>query len=335
MEAMRWVLTPLALVVVVAVLATACDSGGTGAEPSVSGFVFNDRNRDGVRDPEEPGVEGWDLMMCAGDMCYEDTTGGDGEFHFDDLFPARYGIGMVDIPIGWQRAFRDCDVGTVSLGAGEHKSVDLAVRFVGEHVSGFGGSVWKDGGPLPAGTRVEALVGEKVCGEATACGLRESRYFMWVVSAEEEEGCGQESAEVRFRVDGAMANQTAQWHDQESATVDLFVGPDSAVFGGSVFAHRPDAPNITVPEGATVSAYVGNRLCGESTIFVVHPGPSMYQIVVLPDALLAGCGSEGAPITFAIDGEAANEEAVWQPGVQRLQLSVGEPPPTPSPTPRP
>jgi hypothetical protein len=333
---MRWVLTPLVLVAVVAVLATACDSGGTGAEPSVSGFVFNDRDGDGVRDQGEPGVKGWALLMCMGDMCQSAKTGGGGAFHFDDVLPGRYGIGLVDVPIGWQRAFRDCDVGTVSLGAGEHKSVDLAVRFVGEHVSGFGGSVWKDGGPLPAGTRVEAVVGEKVCGETSTCGLRESRYFMWIVSAEEEEGCGQESAEVRFRVDGAMANQMAQWHEQGSATVDLFFGPDLAVFGGAVFAHRPDAPNITVPEGATVSAYVGNRLCGESTIFVAHPGPSMYQIVVLPDALRAGCGREGASVRFSVGGEAANERAVWQPGVQRLQLSVGEPPPTPAtPTPRP
>jgi len=314
-------------------LAMACDGsdGPPGpSEPGVSGVVFDDRNRDGVRDAGEPGAKGWDLLMCMGDMCHSATTGGDGEFHFDDVPPGRYSIGLVDVPIGWQRAFQNCDVSTVTLGAGEHRTVDLAMRFVGEHVSGFGGSVWRDGAPVPAGTHVEALVGDKVCGETITCGPRESRYLMWVTSAEEQEGCGEEGAQVRFRIDGAVANQTAQWHDQESATVDLFVGPDLAVFGGSVFAHRPDAPNITVPEGATVSAYVGDRLCGESTIFVAHPGPSMYQIVVLPDALRAGCGSEGAPITFAIDGEAANEVAVWQPGVHRVELTVGQPP-SPSP----
>jgi hypothetical protein len=158
---------------------------------------------------------------------------------------------------------------------------------------------------------------------------------MWVVSAEEEEGCGQESAEVRFRVDGAMANQTAQWRDQDSATVDLFFGPDLAVFGGAVSVYRPDTTYTMAPEGTSVQAYAGDQLCGESTIFTAHPGPNMYQIVVLPDALRAGCGREGASVRFSVGGEAANERAVWQPGVQRLQLSVGEPPPTPSATPRP
>ena len=321
----------------IATLAMACDdSRGTGAEPSVSGSVFNDRERNGARDKGEPGVEGWTLLMCMGDMCQSATTGGAGRFHFDGVPPGRYNIGLVDVPVGWQRAFQDCGVGTVTLGEGEHKTVDMAVRFVGTTVSGFGGSVWKDGAPLPEGTGIEALVEEKVCGETTTCGLRESTYFMWVVSAEQEEGCGEDGTEVRFRLGGAMANQTAQWQDQDSASVDLFVGPDLAVFEGLVLAYRPDTPSIMIPEGAPVNAYVGERLCGESTIFVAHPGPNRYQIVVLADALQAGCGSEGALITFALDGQPANEGAQWQPGVHHLELTVGEPPPpTPSPTRRP
>jgi hypothetical protein len=58
----------------------------------------------------------------------------------------------------------------------------------------------------------------------------------------------------------------------------------------------------------------------------------MYQIVVLPDALRAGCGKAGTPITFSVGGETANEKAVWQPGVHRVELSVGDPP-SPSPMP--
>jgi len=243
---------------------------------------------------------------------------------------------LMDVHIGWQRVFQDCDVGTISLGEGEHKTADMAMRFAGEHVSGFGGSIWKDGAPVPEGTHVEALVEEKVCGETTTCGPREARYFTWVVSAEEERGCGEEDADVRFRIGGTVANQTAQWHDQDSATVDLFVGPEPAVFGGIVLMYRPGTSNIMVAEGTSVQAYVGDQLCGEGTAFTAHPGPNSYQVVVLPDALRAGCVTEGASVRFSVGGEAANERAVWQPGVQRLQLSVGEPPsPTPSPTPRP
>jgi hypothetical protein len=322
----------------------ACDgSGGRGAEPTVSteaepgvsGFVFEDKNGNGVRDEGERGVE-WDLLMCMSDMCQQGTTDGNGRFHFDNVIPGRNSINLAHTVTGWQRVFRDCDAGTFTYAKGEHKTVDLPVRFVGKHASGHGGSVWKDGAPLPEGAQVEALVGEEVCGQTNTCGLRASRYFLWVASTEEKERCGEESAEVRFRVDGAMANQTAEWHDGESATVDLFAGPELAVFGGIVLMYRPGTPNIMVAEGTSVQAYVGDQLCGESTVFTVHPGPNMYQIVVLPDALRAGCGREGASVRFTIGGEPANEDAVWERGVHRLQLTIGDPPPpTPTPTPWP
>jgi hypothetical protein len=328
---MRVLLTACALAAVAA-LAAACDDSGRPSgpgKPGVSGFVFEDRNGNGVRDEGERGVE-WDLLMCMSDMCRSGTTEGNGRFHFDDVIPGRYSINLVNVVTGWQRVVKDCDVGTFTYEQGEHKTVDLPVHFVGKHVSGFGGSVWKDGAPLPPGTGVEAMVGEKECGETTTCGLRESRYSMWVASAEEAEGCGEEGSDVRFRVDGVMANQTAQWHDQESTTADLFVGPEPAVFEGSVSVYQPDTTYTMAPEGTPVQAYVADQLCGESTIFTVHPGPNMYQVAVLPDALRGGCGTEGASVTFTIGGQPANEEAVWQTGVHRLELSVGQPP---SPTP--
>ncbi len=311
------------------------DSGDSADEPGVSGFVFNDRNGNGVRDSGEPGVKGWQLHLCMSDMCSSSaTTDGGGRFDFDVVVPGQYQVVVFDAHRGWQRVRTDCSSDVLSLGQEEHKTADMPVRFVGEHVSGFRGSVWKDGAPVPEGTRVQALVGEKVCGETTTCGLREAGYFIWTPSADEEEGCGQDGSEVSFRVDGAAANQTAQWHDQDSATVDLFVGPDLAVFEGPVFVYRPDTQNILAPPGTLVRAYVSNRLCGETTVFSTHPAPNSYEVAVLPEALRAGCGTEGAPISFTIGGDAANERAVWQSGVHDLGLTVGEPPPTPTPTPR-
>ena len=139
-------------------LTLACDSSEPPGEPGVSGFVFNDRDRDGVRDPVEPGVEGWELLLCVSDTCQSATTGGGGGFHFERLPPGQYHIGLIDVPTGWQRVRQDCSSDLVSLGEGDHKTVDMAVRFVGTHVSGFGGSAWKDGAPAPEGTHVEALV---------------------------------------------------------------------------------------------------------------------------------------------------------------------------------
>ena len=318
------------------VLAEACDDSSeppAQSEPGVSGFVFEDKNGNGVRDEDERGLE-WDLLMCMSDMCQRGTTDGNGRFHFDKVIPGRNSINLMGDATGWQRIFKDCDVGIFTYGAGEHKTVDLPVRFVGKHASGHGGSVWKDGAPLPQGADVEALVGDRVCGQTNACGLGKSRYFLWVASAEEEEGCGEDGAEVRFRVDGDMANQTAEWHDGDSATIDLFVGPEPAVFEGPVSVYRPATTYTIVPEGTRVQAYVADQLCGESTIFAVHPGPNMYQVAVLPDALRAGCGREGASVTFTIGGQPANKVGVWRPGLHHLELSVGEAP-SPSPTPRP
>lgn len=333
MQAVRALLAGCALAGVAA-LAMACDDSN---EPGVSGFVFKDRDSDGVRDNGEPGVEGWQLHLCMGDACSSSaTTDGGGRFHFDHLPPGQYQMILMDAQPGWQRVRADCSSDMLSLGQGEHKTADVAVRFVGEHVSGFGGSVWEGGAPVPEGTRVQALVGEKVCGETTTCGLREATYFIWVASAGDEDGCGEEGSGVSFRVDGATANQMAQWHDQDSATVDLFVGPDLAVFEGPVFIHRPDTQNILAAPGTPVRAYVGNRLCGETTVFSTHPAPNSYEVVVLPDALRDGCGVEGASVRFTIGDEPANEGASWQPGVHDLGLTIGEPPPpTPTPTPRP
>jgi hypothetical protein len=299
------------------------------AEPGVSGVVFEDKNGNGVRDEGERGVE-WDLSMCMSDMCRPGTTDGTGRFHFDKVIPGRNSIILANVVTGWQRVVKDCDAGTFTYHEGEHKTVDLPVRFVGKHASGYGGSVWKDGAPPSPGTRVEAMAGGEVCGETTTCGLRESRYTMWVASAEEEEGCGEEGAEVRFRVDGAAANQASQWHHGESVTLDLFVGPEPAVFEGSVSVYRSGTTSAMTPVGTPVQAYVADQLCGEGTTYTVHPGPNMYQVAVLPEGLRAGCAREGATVTFTIGGQPANEEAVWQSGVHRVELSVGE---APSPTP--
>ena len=320
---MRWLLADLALLAVVSSLVVTYDFGVIAppwSEPSISGVVFRDLNGDGEHDWGEPGLKEWQVLLCVLDMCRSTTTGAGGSYHFDDA-RGEYGIG-VHVPFGWQRVGRTSGSGQVSVGEGERKRVDMAVRFVGEEVSGFSGSVWKDGAPAPDGTRVEALVGEKVCGETTASGIRESGYSMWVVSAEEKGGCGEEGAEVRFRVGGDMANQTAEWHDGDSAAADLFVGPDLAVFEGSVSVYRPDTTYTAIPDGTPVQAYVANQLCGASTTYTVHPGPNMYQVAVLPDALRAGCGREGASVTFTIDGQPANEEAVWRLGVHRLQLTT-------------
>jgi len=346
----RWVLTPLALVAVIAALAAVWDSGVISLPwvgPSISGYVFADLNGNTVRDWGEPGVKGWQVSLCVLDMCRATTTSGGGGYNFDHA-SGQHGIGL-DVPFGWQRVGRTSSSGQLSVGEREHKKVDIAVRFVGEEVSGFSGSVWENGAPVPEGTRVEALVGEKVCGDTTAYGVRESRYSMWVRSANEKGDCAKEGAEVRFRVGGAMANETVQWHlqhpthlhegrevDTLTETLDIVVGPESAIFEGAVYDYRPDAPCHCAEQGAPVKAYVEDRLCGESTIFPTHPGPMSHQVVVLPEALRAGCGREGASVTFTIGDELANEDAVWEPGAHRLTLSVGEPPPpTPSPTPRP
>lgn len=79
------------------------------------------------------------------------------------------------------------------------------------------GSVTDGQGPVPAGVRVEAYVGDTLCGKGTTeytgdGAARVTAYFADVVSKEQTPGCGSANVEVRIKVGDRFAPQTAKWN---------------------------------------------------------------------------------------------------------------------------
>ncbi|MDI6857307.1 MAG: hypothetical protein QME71_03215 [Dehalococcoidia bacterium] len=76
-----------------------------------------------------------------------------------------------------------------------------------------------------------------------------------------------------------------------------------------------------------VFAKIGDVVCGEARRFV-PPGAygSVYEVEVASADDRAGCGYEGATVTFLIGDRTANESGIWRSGqTTQLVLTVGPP----------
>ncbi|HLF76229.1 MAG TPA: SdrD B-like domain-containing protein [Dehalococcoidia bacterium] len=98
---------------------------------------------------------------------------------------------------------------------------------------------------------------------------------------------------------------------QSILTIDFGLFPMGGVpqFSGSAWINAEPAPK---PE---VRAYIGSADCTlpSSLLLATDPEPvSRYEITVAPAAFVAGCGTEGATITFTVNGRRANETAIWE-----------------------
>jgi protocatechuate 3,4-dioxygenase beta subunit len=69
---------------------------------SVSGDVYNDLNGDGLRQPGEPGLQGWtiDLLNSAGGVVATVTTDSNGNYTFTGVGPGTYQVAEV-VQAGW------------------------------------------------------------------------------------------------------------------------------------------------------------------------------------------------------------------------------------------
>ncbi|MEO1432814.1 MAG: SdrD B-like domain-containing protein, partial [Cyanobacteria bacterium J06633_8] len=77
---------------------------------SISGFKWNDSNKDGIKDTDEQGLANWTIFLDANDNGKFDsdevttTTGSDGSYTFSDVNAGTYNIGEV-LQSGWQPTF--------------------------------------------------------------------------------------------------------------------------------------------------------------------------------------------------------------------------------------
>lgn len=111
------------------------------------------------------------------------------------------------------------------------------------------GTVTVGGRPAPAGTVVQALIGEKVCGEGVVRRISDDLplgYVVDVAGATQVEGCGTDGATITFRVGGVPANETATFATGTFLRLDLTVS-------GQVATPPPGAPTPP-PFGAAPAA---------------------------------------------------------------------------------
>lgn len=82
---------------------------------AISGFKFNDLNANGVKDENEPGLEGW-LINLSGEISASIETDEDGNYSFENLADGEY-IVCEELQEGWAQTLpasgEDCDNDTL------------------------------------------------------------------------------------------------------------------------------------------------------------------------------------------------------------------------------
>lgn len=107
------------------------------------------------------------------------------------------------------------------------------------------GNAFVNGQPALPGTRIDALVGDTICGQTSVRAneddpfAEKGRYWLEIDSAQRRDSCGVEGAHLTFRVDGLSSNETISWQGEDSLE-----GLHLTVGGPIVTGHFPvNAPN--------------------------------------------------------------------------------------------
>jgi len=107
----------------------------------------------------------------------------------------------------------------------------------------------------------------------------------------------------------------------------------SSLMAASASAQPPTPPNrffgnVTgASAGASVQATIGGVVCGQTTV----KADGTYVLDVVSSAQTAGCGTEGAAVSFTVDGNPAGS-GTWSSGkFTKLDLAPQAAPPTAAP----
>lgn len=116
-------------------------------------------------------------------------------------------------------------LGVVLLGLSGAFSADVAsAESPPGRPSRFVGSVTVDGAAVPAGTVIEARIGDASCGVTSTFNQGgEARYSLDVPALDPgaNPNCGTDGATVSFLIGGKPAAETGTWHDYQLGQVDL------------------------------------------------------------------------------------------------------------------
>ena len=143
-------------------------------------------------------------------------------------------------------------------------------------------------------------------------------YDIGVVSDAEVRGCGADGAQVmlwayvgeRF----VFSQETAPWPGAGgSATFDAtFSSADPLGAGAPVTGLKGllyGANAVPLPGGTVVEAYIGDTLCGITSLRYADATEGYYTLIVAGPESIAAC-ADGAAISFRLDGKPAAETAV-------------------------
>jgi hypothetical protein len=121
---------------------------------------------------------------------------------------------------------------------------------------------------------------------------------------------------------------------RKGVVVAAVVALISSLMVASVSAQPPTPPNrffgnVTgAAAGDSIAATVGGNVCGQTTV----QGDMSYVLDVVSSGQTAGCGTEGASVSFTVAGNPAGS-ATWSSGqFTELDLAPQAAPPTVVPT---
>jgi hypothetical protein len=293
---------------------------------SISGMAIDDENGNGVIDPGEPGLAGWEIFLTTGEKA---QVAADGSYRFVGVPPGTYTVSLVAAiggagpPPPWIPTIPDASLRyEVSLAAGQNvENADFAIQLLDE-AAVLWGEIIIDAAPAPDGTVVQALTGNTVCDEYTLGvgsssgvwgpiippGRAPNTITVVVPSANEKAGCGTEGATITFLINGRPANETEPWYSGSHSVWMLTTGPPFAWYSGGV----------PVDSDYKVAAYVGDTLCSNQFPRI---GWS-YAVAVFSAELKPGCGTPGATVRFMIGEAQAEQTAQWSPGRHELNLTT-------------
>jgi hypothetical protein len=146
------------------------------------------------------------------------------------------------------------------------------------------GTVTVDGRPAPAGTVVQAFIGEQQCGEGQVRRISDTLplgYVVDVVSATQTQGCGTDGDRITFRVGGRQATETGEFRTGAFLRLDLSVSGQIAT----------PTPGPTPPPFGTATAPAGGAATATATTM---PGGSP---TAAPSAATATATAAPSPTT--------------------------------------
>lgn len=263
--------------------------------------VVNDLDRDGVVDPDEPGLAGWQLISACGDALSRAETDTEGYAYSYASTSAQYPgvIACVRIarPFGW--------LATSPVNLQVPDTIDRAVG-VTFLVHDLGRTVMEASGEqivagLPAGNVQISREAPPFAGGGEGCVETFEPYgprVLLIVGADVRPGCPTPGAAFDILMEGEVAASLAFVPGQQVSTAFVIRG-DSMRFGGN---------SIT-------SAQIDGLECG---VVIPHSGgltpPGSVSVYVLSAEVRAGCGTPGALVRFFREGRPLEPLVPWRAG---------------------